>query len=179
VTCIVGIAEGGRVWMGGDSAGMIGWTRYVITRPKVVHRTGMLIGHCGTPRLLQIAETLPVAYLGGDPFRFVVDVFVPALQTAIKAADFNWLIEENDSSCLMIGLSGALFTVCNQYSVDTYADGLCTLGARDMALGALAALEDMEPEARIRQVLIICGQRGGGVAPPYYVETLTTESENG
>ena len=62
MTCIIGIEHGGKVYMGGDSAGTIGWTSRPLSIPKVFKKQNMLIGVSGTMRetqLLQYELSLP------------------------------------------------------------------------------------------------------------------------
>jgi len=174
MTCIIGLVDGGNVFMGGDSAGMSGWTQTRVVERKVQRVGDMLIGCSGIPRLGQIAAQLILRERNDDetPFQYMVNSFIPCLQTVVKETAFDWHTENSESSALLIGYAGQLFLVCNDYSVNTCADGFAAMGQRDMALGAMAALAGANPEGRILMALDIVGQFSGAVCGPYYVEVL-------
>ncbi|HYG12172.1 MAG TPA: hypothetical protein VD835_19655, partial [Pyrinomonadaceae bacterium] len=50
MTCIVAIAERGKVWMGGDSLGQRNGTKLFLAEGKIAQSGEFLIGACGTVR---------------------------------------------------------------------------------------------------------------------------------
>ena len=66
MTCVIGIVDNGKVWMGGDSAAIDSEEETITLRkdPKVFRNEDFLIGFAGTYRLGQLIQ-----YMFNCPYR--------------------------------------------------------------------------------------------------------------
>lgn len=145
MSCIVGIAENGKVWIGGDSAG-IGPDGELQLRkePKVFKIGDLLIGACGSPADYQ-GWVIPNTIF--DPsmaaFDWVCFTFLPWLRT-IRSADADFE--------LLIGLRGHLFHVYGTRQVTEELAGFDAAGSgAQVARGALYFFEwDKTPTGQLK-----------------------------
>lgn len=81
MTAIAGVAEDGKVWIGGDSAGVGGLNLETRTDPKVFVNGDFLFGYTSSFRMGQILEhefSPPKPYEGEQGMPFMVKLFIPA-----------------------------------------------------------------------------------------------------
>lgn len=188
MTCIVGVIEGGNIYMGGDSAGVAGNYRIQARKDLKVFRytdesnNQFLLGFCGSFRLGQLLMTsLEFPRLDGYiPFEYMVTQFVPAVKTLMSENGVERKKEEvvslNNSSFL-VGIKDNkgdcyLFEVQDDYQVVElivpYAS--CGCGA-DLALGALNILwgTDIEADVIVEQALLTAEKFNAGVRRPFNI----------
>lgn len=75
MTCIVGIADGKKVWIGGDSQGTAGHALTIRADTKVFVKDPMVFGFCGSYRMGQLLRhslSLPKHYEGDTDKRLCV-----------------------------------------------------------------------------------------------------------
>lgn len=130
MTCIVGIANGKNVWIGGDTAisdktsvQQYGQSKVFIKETDAKHGDlpeKIIIGGCGSPRLLQLLEhafTVPhigktqsiIAWLSVD--------FMDAIRQLLKDKGFivSTTPENFGNSSFLIGIRGELFQIYDDY----------------------------------------------------------------
>lgn len=174
MTCIVGIAKQGTVWLGGDRAATgHGLDRTIIKEPKVFMKEGIGFGVCGLPKVmdaLQHAAELP-AYTGGDPKGYLVSEVVPAVRECLKRLECT---EEHNGQqyfhgAMLIGFKGRLFQMeCNFQLVES-SKGFDAVGSgADAALGSLRSSKG-KPKDRVLESLKVSAENNAGVAPPFDV----------
>jgi len=174
MTCIIGLAEDNKVYMGGDSALASGWTVRITAQPKVYHIGPFLIGAEGSPRLDQILQyhlDIPEQVLEED-YEYMVTVFIEAVRAAFKGVGFS-KIEDNEESggIFLVGYQGHLYKVWSDFQIGSYADSIAACGCgEEFALGAMKALEHLPPRERILKSLEIAAYFSGGVMPPFVIE---------
>jgi ATP-dependent protease HslVU (ClpYQ) peptidase subunit len=184
MTCIIGLVENGTVYMGADSSAVEGW----MTRPmqtKKLFRNGLfLIAFCGSIRMGQILEYHLVVREqepDEDDARYIVTGFVEAVRDCLREKGFSRVqgnTEEIPGSGFMVGYRGSLYHIGPEFQVSVMEDGFDADGlGRQFALGAMAALEGLEPTERIRRALEITTRFSNGVCAPFYVEALETKPE--
>lgn len=177
MTCIVGIATGDKVYIGGDSITSDGYSRNVTARRKVFRSGELLIGTCGSIRasnLLQQSLTIRALEEGESAEHFLVTGVIEAMRTLLKTGGVS-KIENNveQGEDMLIGFRGRLFSVANDFQVDTYTDGIAAVGAGEAyARAAVLALSDLPPEARVRRALEISAELCALVSPPFFIEVL-------
>lgn len=176
MTCIVGLAEGEKVYIGCDSLGINEDGRARINTYRKVFRVGdMLIGYSGSIRmgqLLQYSFTPPAYYhehmeLG----RYIAKDFVKAIQELFEAEK----LKEDDRGQILVGFRGHLFDIDGQnYQVEEEVGGYIAIGSgTDLALGALHALgNDYPPESRIETALSAAADHNATVKGPFYIESI-------
>jgi hypothetical protein len=109
----------------------------VCREPKLRAVNGLVLGGGGGSRELDIVLTWdPPVYSTGDPWRWAVLEFVPALRQRLIAAG----ITEPDLE-LLVGIGGRLFEMDGSLSPVSYPDGYAAVGTKVGAAAALAVLD--------------------------------------
>lgn len=187
MTCIVGVAEGGKVWIGGDSALISGWDLEAVGSPKVFRVGEFLIGLSGSVRvsdLLRYAfQPPPAPDVVAVLHRYMVTGFVPALRETLAEGGVERKAEEvvkMDGSFFLVGVRGRLFEVHSDYQVSPkprYAAAGCGWVS---AMGALHALHATAPlgmgaRERVAAALAAAEAHNIGVRGPMVIEVLGEE----
>ena len=177
MTCIVGLVDGDRVWMGGDSAGVNGLDITVRADTKVFRNGDCLIGFTSSFRMGQLLHyRLEIPSRDGDTdlFRYMVVDFVDAVRNCLK--DGGYAHRSNDvetGGTFMVGLEGRLFTVQSDYQVGEAVRGYHAIGCgSDYALGSLASTAGQPPEERVLKALECAELFNGGVRAPFTVQSI-------
>ena len=177
MTAIVGVAHNGRVWIGGDSAGVSGWTIRTRADSKVFVKAGVAFGIAGSFRggqLLRSSLVLPERADEVELFDYMVTVFVDAVRECFKAGGHAIKTNEEESTetVFLVGIEGRLFSIHIDYQVAETVDGYDAMGCgRELAYGSLhtsTALK-MTPKARVRAALKAASYGNGGVCPPFAI----------
>lgn len=180
MTCIVGIAEDGVVYLGGDSAistedGAI----FVARKPKVFRRGPLVIGVTGGIRVDQLIQckfnpppvTFPVE-------RYMVVDFIDALKAVLKE-DGRKDEDLMDDSVLLVGVCGHLFLVTSNFQASEMACGYDAHGsAGEIARGSLHATEmlGLPPRQRLEMALNAAQEHNAFVRAPFtFVQTQQKE----
>jgi len=177
MTCIVGLAHRGSVYIGGDSASVQGWTSRVTRLPKVFRRGAFLIGYTTSFRMGQLLqhhlEVRPQRPDEDDTEYLVVEV-AERVRLLLKERGVA-KVEANTESGgqFLIGYRGRLFSVQQDFQVNEMADGYDAVGSgAEYALGALRALDRSPPLPRLRKALEISAHFNMGVSGPFSVKVL-------
>lgn len=190
MTCIVGLVENNKVYIGGDSASVSGQTTRVSAIPKVFsvtstlanHEDRFLIGYTSSWRMGQILEhhlgfaeaELPKV---GDSLReFMVCVFVERVRQLFKEFGYS-TVENNEETAgqFLVGYSGHLCFIDSDYQVNETVNGMDACGAGEQyALGALYATKDsaLTPYQRIDIALEAAAEFSTVVRPPFTVKEI-------
>jgi len=182
MTCIVGIADGTTVWMGGDSYGSTSYTKMASVHPKVfireTHGERVIIGWTGSFRMGQVLEhklDIPSNETQQDAYAFMVGTVVGAVRTLLKEEGCVITKDGQDKSdgAFLFGYKGRLFKVGTDYSAIESTRGYTATGSgEETAMGALYVLPDAEPEARIMAALEAAAEIVPSVGGPFYVAKL-------
>ena len=178
MTCIVGLAHQGKVWMGGDSAGVAGLDLAVRKDPKVFRRGPFLIGYTSSFRmgqLLRFKFNPPEIPDGMDLFEYLATLFVDALRTCLKDGGYARKVsEEETGGTFLVGIHGRLFAIGNDYQVAENAAPFAACGCGDsVALGALEVMpEGMLPAAKLRRALEAAEAWSAGVRGPFVIDSV-------
>lgn len=182
MTCIVGIADGGIVYLGGDSASSTpDGESFLPTRPKVFLIGEIAIGVAGSGRVNQLLRyKLPIPALIADPERYVAVDFVDTLKALLKE-DGRKDDELMEDSFLLIGLRGRLFLIDSTFQVSEMRCGYEAIGSgAQIALGSLYATNDdvtFGPRARLRMALNAAQEHNAFVRGPFtFVQTEREET---
>lgn len=180
MTCIVGLIDGNRVWMGGDSAGVSGLDITVRADPKVFRNGSFLIGFTSSFRMGQLLNfklRLPEQEAGADVFRYMVTEFVDAVRECLKEGGYAQ--RNNDAETggsFLVGYRGRLFSIQSDYQVCEASRGFHAIGCgADYALGALAANAGLPAGQRVRQALDVAETFSGGVRSPFRIDCIEHE----
>jgi ATP-dependent protease HslVU (ClpYQ) peptidase subunit len=180
MTVIVGLVHGGRVLIGGDSAGLAGYQLSVRADPKVFRNGPYVFGFTSSFRMGQLlhhAFTPPEPPADPDGLhRFMCTVWIDAVRQCLK--DGGWATVDSAQERggdFMVGVDGRLFEVHGDFQVAELDDGYAAMGCGDdVALGALYATGTPgtveEPERRILTALSAAQRHSGGVRSPFVLK---------
>lgn len=176
MTCIVGLASGGDVWIGGDSISTNGHDVDLGLHPKVFRNGPFLIGFAGSWRmgqLLQYTFSPPQHHPDTDAFAYMVTSFMGAVRQCFADAGFVWNDEGNRDRRFMIGYKGRLFIAQSDCAVLEWTSGAGSLGsASEYAMGAVYATQGQDSRARILTALRCAEDLTSGVRGPFTIEVL-------
>lgn len=179
MTCIAGLrTSDGRVYIGGDSAGVGGLSLSVRADAKVFINDGFLFGFTSSFRMGQVlryAFTPPKRHPDKDIMAFMVTEFVGAVRDAFKSAGVATKRDEVEScGTFLVGYAGRLFNVQDDYQVAEALNGYDAVGCgEDIALGSLYATADMvDHKARIGRALHAAEAHSAGVRGPFTVLSI-------
>jgi ATP-dependent protease HslVU (ClpYQ) peptidase subunit len=161
LTCIVGVEHGGKVWIGGDSAGVADYSITARADGKVFTRGPYTFGFCGSFRMGQILRydaELSIPSATEVPLRdleaFMVSVFVPEVRKVLRRSRFT-TVENNveTGGLFLVGIRGRLYAIDSDFQVGRSRDGYMAVGCGDdLALGAMHVTrgENILPSVRDR-----------------------------
>lgn len=176
MTCIIGLVEDGRIYMGGDSMAAASWDARITKLRKVFHLKNFLIGYTTSFRMGQLLQyCLEVTPQNGeDDMAYMVNVFAEAVRQLFKDNGFSKIdSNQEEGGVFLVGYKKHLYRIDNDFQVNEFQDGFDACGSGEgYALGAMKALGKTSPKEQIVQALEIAGHFSNGVEAPYYVEML-------
>jgi hypothetical protein len=174
MTCIVGIQHQGRVYIGGDSAGISGDSLTSRADAKVFTVGPYVMGFAHSFRMGQLlryrlkAPKPPVRGLD----RFMVTGFVDAVRTALF--DGGTLTDRNgvqEGFTFLVGVGGRLYHIDTDFQIERTHDDYLAVGCGDdLALGSLFSTRGQQPRPRIRLALGAAAHHSSGVCAPFTVK---------
>lgn len=177
MTCIVGLTDGGSVYIGGDSAGVNGLDLMVRTDRKVFRNGPFVFGFTSSFRmgqLLQYSFKPPHHEEGVETEQYLAATFIDAVRQCLK--DGGYASKENETESggtFLIGYRGGLYFVGDDYQIGMTACGFNAVGCGEsFAKGSLFSSQGMEPMARVKLALRAAEEFSAGVRGPFHVEVL-------
>lgn len=176
MTCIVGYAEDGICYMGGDSAGVSGWDLLLVRDPKVFRKKDMVFGWTGSFRMGQLLEyrlEIPQHHPDVDDATYMRTDFVDAVRACLKEYGFA-RVEDNvdQGGHFLVGYRGTIYRVESDFQVFVHAKPYDAVGCgSSFALGALHAMrgDDVDPTTRVILALTTAADLSAGVREPFTV----------
>jgi ATP-dependent protease HslVU (ClpYQ) peptidase subunit len=174
MTCIVGLVDDSKVWIGGDSASADGWTVRASNYPKVFRVGEFVLGFTTSWRMGQILQyhlSIEPQNEHQEDFAYMTRVFIEAVRSCLKEFGFT-KVENNkeEGGAFLVGYRNRLYSINSDFQVGEMADGFDAVGCgSEFALGALAALEDLPARKRVERALEISAKFSGGVCPPFVI----------
>lgn len=186
MTCIAGVIDKGRVFIGGDSAGIDTGNNYALqTRqdPKVFKKGAFVIGFTTCFRMGQVVRYVfdppepPLSDFG--LFGYMVRSFVPALRASLSetgAMDKDCSGQESGPD-MLVGIRGKLFGVQENFQISESIHSIDAVGCgAQFAIGSLWATRfHHDPEHRVFEALKTSETFCAGVRGPFIV--LNTREE--
>ena len=176
MTCIVGLINDGKVFIGGDSAGVHGL--HVRTRAdrKIFKNGRFVFGFTSSFRMgqiLQFSFVPPKHHADTDVFKFMVTDFVNAVRKVLQSGGYALKDKERESGgTFLVGYESRLFTVCDDYQVAEVSLPYAACGCGEQyAIGALFATSKITPRRRIKIALEAAEENSGGVRGPFHIES--------
>jgi hypothetical protein len=181
MTCIVGLVSQGRVYIGGDSAGVAGGYGLVVRNDRKVFKNGdFVMGFTTSFRMGQLLAFNfhpPKPRQGVDVFAYMVTDFIDAARATMKSGGFARVKDSTseEGGTFLVGYAGRLFNVEEDFQVGESVHGFDAVGCgNQLALGSLhstAVLTD--PEARVREALRVAEACSAGVRSPFFIESTS------
>lgn len=160
MTCIIGLEEEGKAWIGGDSAAVSNWERRESAISKVFKVSGYTIGYTTSFRMGQLLR-YSISY---PPVprelteEFLVKEFVEPIRKVFKEFGFS-KVDNNEEvgGAFLVGAKNKIFQIDCDFQVQHYLNGLYSIGSgSSYALGAMVALRpNTDPKNRIFRSLEI------------------------
>lgn len=177
MTCIVGLMDTGRVYIGGDSAGVGGLDLIIRSDPKVFRNGEFIFGFTSSFRmgqLLRFSFKAPPRPEGVDDYQFLVTSFINSIRTCLKEGGFAASKDGVESGgSFLLGYRGNLYNISGDYQVGIAADGFDSCGCgQQIALGSLFSTKGQSPETRIDLALKAAENYSAGVRGPFTVINL-------
>lgn len=170
MTCIVGLVDKDKVWIGGDSAASSQNQIVIIKDPKVFKRGNFIIGCAGSFRTMQILKYIfkfP-KLKSNDLYKYLCRDFAKEMKKASKD-----LMSDNEGSkfgSFLIGHENRLFTFDDDLQVIENLNGLDSVGSGcDYALGSIITTIGQDPKKRILKALEASSFYCPSVAAPFHV----------
>jgi ATP-dependent protease HslVU (ClpYQ) peptidase subunit len=178
MTCIVGLKHKGEVFIGGDSAGVSGYSISSRKDPKVFINGDLVIGFTTSFRFGQILQyelTPPKHHPDTSNAKYMVSQLVPAIRQALKEHGYLYVKESNESggTCL-IGYRGQLFLMDSDFQIGEMSGDFYAVGCgADLALGAMHTIDRLKPIITPQQIIELALEAAesysAGVIGPYII----------
>ena len=175
MTCVVGLEHEGRVWIGGDSAGVAGTSITLRSDTKVWAAGGWAFGFTTSFRMGQILRyslRLPDVDTW-DLDAFMATRFIDEVRGALSRG--GWVHTEQgreSGGTFLVGTAGRLYQVDSDFQIGRSLDGYDAVGCgQDLALGSLYTSTGLyqEPEVLITVALEAAAHHYSAVARPFTV----------
>lgn len=178
MTCIVGFTDRKRVWIGGDSAGVSGWSLCVRSDQNVFRNGDFLFGFTSSFRMGQLLRfsLRPPVQDHPDTLKWMSTAFVDAIRMCLKQG--GWATkqhEREEAGTFLVGYRGGLYVIDSDYQVIVpHADYMAVGCGAEIAIGAMFALRD-RPVQRIRKALTASERHCAGVRAPFTIKSIGHE----
>lgn len=188
MTCIIGIAYEGDVYIGGDRSAIDGWNRFVSEESKIFRIGEILIGTSGSHLVAQALKyELKLSRVqrtdGETDIDYLVSVFAKEVRQLLaglttKRDDDG---EASFSGGALFGYRGNLYRMSSNGQINHFTRRYDAIGSgAPFALGAVAASGLHEPYKIIQQALRVTTDLCCDVIGPFDVEKLEpTRSDAG
>jgi hypothetical protein len=165
--------------MGGDSAGVAGFTLRLRSDLKVFQIGEFLIGYTSSFRmgqLLRFEFNPPEHPEGLDDFTYLVKHFIPAVRQCFKDGGYSTISSNQETGgTFIVGYRGGLYEVDDDFQVGIPFDGYAAVGCgTDIAVGALFASRHLPPRQQVMTALKASERFSAGVRAPFKILHLKT-----
>lgn len=176
MTCIIGLKENGKVWIGADSAVSDGWEIRTLNENKVFKVGELLFGFAGSPRIMQIIQyhlALSQSNAYHDDRTFLVRVLVEDMRAILETYGIDKDSYDLGKSSCIVGYRGEIYTIYSDFQLHSVNDNLLAIGSgSSYALGAMHVLKELEPKKRILKALEASAYFATTVQKPFKVLSL-------
>lgn len=180
MTCIVGLEVNGGVIIGGDSAGVAGYSITGRADEKVWADGDWAFGFTSSFRMGQILRysfTPPPVHTW-DVDRYMATDFVDALRSTLR--DKGWMRSDGGADSggfFLAGYRDRLYLIASDFQIGRSRDGYQAVGCgEDLALGSLHSTRPQygvtfnpEPDERVQLALAAAAYHSAGVCGPFVI----------
>lgn len=179
MTCIVGLIEDNKVYIGGDSAGVSGSHITKRKDTKVFERYGVLIGYTSSFRMGQLLrfKLIVPPKKCNDLYEYMCTDFVDAIRKCLSDGGFAQKTNgEETGGYFLVGIENRLFKIENDYQVGESFKSYEAVGSgEDYAKGCLYSVCDdkqLSPQEKIYMALAASAEFSGSVCAPFIIKEL-------
>ena len=178
MTCIIGLVNNDRVYIGGDSAGVSDYNMQIRSDRKVFRNGDFLIGFTSSFRMGQLLRYQfkpPTHPENMDHMEYMVSLFVEEVRKCLSAGGFNKKTNERDTGgSFLVGYRKHLYEIDDDYQVGQTFDNIAAVGCGSaIALGAMHAISSkIVADKRIIKALAITEKLNSGVRGPFVVDYI-------
>lgn len=178
MTCIVGLLDNGKAYMGADSLCSNGYTGKVNKNKKLFklsNQKDILVGYTSSFRmgqLLQYSTGLfdELSLLKNEvDEKYMVNNFIPNVKKLFKDGGYD---KNDQGGNFLVTFKDKLYEVQCDYSILEPSNGFASVGCgEDFALASLETTKDLEmnPIDRIKKALECAEKYSVGVGRPFYI----------
>ena len=185
MTCIVGLVEDGKVWLGGDSAAVAESFTMARKDPKVFKNGDFIFGFTSSFRmgdLLQHSLVPPKKPKAGYSRQYMCTDFIDEVRSCFMiggVAGLDGSIESGGN--FLVGYEDKLYEISEDYQVGQYINDYICIGCGDNhAMGALYAIQELSgditrknliptPKDKVRLALEAAAAFSGWVKEPFHI----------
>jgi hypothetical protein len=173
MTCIAGLIDGGKVFMGSDSAGVAGYDLTLRADPKVFTNGSFLIGYTSSFRmgqLLRFKFKPPYHKPETGIDEYMMTDFIDAVRQCFKDNGYAEVKNNQETAgTFLVGYKGRLFTIDSDYQVGESLNKFDAVGCGGVfALGSLASTTG-DPKERMQKALETAERFSAGVRGPFVI----------
>jgi ATP-dependent protease HslVU (ClpYQ) peptidase subunit len=169
MTCIVGLVDNGKVYIGGDSAGVGGMDLKIRTDKKVFFNKEFIIGFTSSFRMGQILQykfSPPKQKQDQEDYEYMVTNFIDEVKNCFSENGFD---EDGE---FLVGYRGNLYAIHSDFQVAQTLNDLYAVGCgSDLALGSLFSTPLLDPTYRVKLSLQAAESFSAGVSSPFVIES--------
>ena len=179
MTCIVGLVDGKKVWLGGDRAATDGGlNRTLLKEPKIFTKGNVGFGVCGLPKVMDALKhgvELPKQQ-GGDDRAFLVTELVPAIREGLvkleAASPDNSPFGGSGEICfegaMLVAYRGHLYTLEGNFQLVEGDEKFASVGSGSkLAIGSFDATRKVRNPKRRVLMALEASTKNAGCAPPF------------
>lgn len=179
MTCIVGLVEGKKVWLGGDRAATDGGlNRTLLKEPKIFAKGDVGFGVCGSPKVMDALKhgiDLPVQ-AGDDDRKFLVTELVPAMReglvkleaAAANTSPFGGGGGIEFEGAMLVAYRGKLYTLESNFQLVEGDENFASVGSGSkLALGSFTATKKVRNAKKRIMMALEASTKNAGCAPPF------------
>jgi ATP-dependent protease HslVU (ClpYQ) peptidase subunit len=180
MTCIVGMVENGKVYIGGDSASVSGSDCHIREDQKVFQNGDMIFGFTSSFRmgqLLQYSLKIPDHDPRVDDFKYLCTDFMDAVIKCFK--DKGYARNDNgeiEGGQFLLGYKGNLYMIASDFQVAKIKTPFDSVGCgMYYAIGALYILNKdskLSAEEKMLRALEVAESNSAGVRKPFNIVSL-------
>jgi len=175
MTAIAALVEDGVVYMGGDSAGVAGFSITIRKDPKVFINKEFIIGFTSSFRMGQLLKEsfVPPAHpkkMG--TYKYMVTLFIDEVKRCFSDGGFA---TPQKGGTFLVGYRGKLYLIDSDYQVGIPASNYDAVGCGgEICIGSLYSSQkmDLKPKERIRLALKAAEEHNGGVRSPFIIKSV-------
>lgn len=177
MTCIAGLVDNGKVWIGGDSAGVTGFDVCIRSDSKVFKVGDFIFGFTTSFRmgqLLRFSFTPPKRHSDKDIMAYMVTDFIDGIRKCFKDGGFaNKSNDVETGGTFLVGHEGRLFCIESDYQVGEPSDYYHAVGCGESyAKGSFYSTKQLSASKRIELALKSAEHHSAGVRGPFTILSI-------